>query len=826
MTVKGLRQAVRLQRAGQRRQAERIYRRIIGREPHHPEANHNLGVLLVETGQFPAALPLLKSALEAAPARAQYWLSYLEALLLSGRSDSVEQVLARGRALGLQGDEVERVAGRLQRDKGDRECLLTLFAQGRHAELLPLAATLAGRTPGDGQVWRVWGLSLMLLGRFADALPPMLKSAELLPDHGEISGDLGVLHYQAGHFAAAEVCLRRAVEIGPEHVEAWSVLGLTAQAQGRAEEAVAHLTRAVGIRGDHVPSHYNLGILFAAQGRVAEAEASYRRVLELQPDHVKADNNLANLLKEQGRLEEAETRLLDLVARHGEVVEAYHSLGAVQVARHRFVEAEATYRQALRLHPRQVEIHNALGVLLGKLRRHGESEEAFRVALALAPDHAGVWNNLGVLCVGGHRFVEAEEAFRQAARIDPEYAGAWINLSNLLKDLARYQEAEAACHQALRIQPDNVDVHYNRGVLLQEQQRYQEAEAAYRHVLTLDPAHGDALAQACHCAMFDCRWQSLQADSDAMRRLLAAGVVMPTFPLLSLPDVDGMLQRRASERYLTAQMELILAMPPLVDPRHHPRRDRLRIGYVSVEFHNHPITQLLSAVIEAHDRERFVVYGYSAGPDADDEGRRRMVGACDHFRNLAALADLDSAMAIVDDGIDILLDLTGYMRNYRPEIIARRPAPVVVNFGYPSTMGHPRMADYKISDRIATPLRMADQFSETLALLPRCQQPNDRSRTLAGIPSRKEAGLPEAGFVFCSFNQNFKFNPESFSVWCRLLNEVDGSVLWLPESTVAAMSNLRREAALRGVTPERLIFARRTRTLADHLGRLALADLA
>ena len=172
------------------------------------------------------------------------------------------------------------------------------------------------------------------------------------------------------------------------------------------------------------------------------------------------------------------------------------------------------------------------------------------------------------------------------------------------------------------------------------------------------------------------------------------------------------------------------------------------------------------------------------------------------------------------------MDLTGYTVNNRLPILALRPAPVQVSWlGYPGTLGHPRLADYLIGDAIVTPLAHAAHYSETLALMPNCYQPNDRQRVIGDRPTRIAAGLPAAGFVFCCFNQSYKITPEMFDLWCRLLVEVPGSVLWLLQPTTDTEHNLRREAQERGIAPERLVFAPR-QSLSGHLGRLQLADLA
>ncbi len=190
------------------------------------------------------------------------------------------------------------------------------------------------------------------------------------------------------------------------------------------------------------------------------------------------------------------------------------------------------------------------------------------------------------------------------------------------------------------------------------------------------------------------------------------------------------------------------------------------------------------------------------------------------------MPDDEAASLIAADGVDILVDLKGYTQDTRMEIVAQRPAPIIISWlGYPGTLGHPQMADYIIGDPIVTPPGCASNYSETLALMPHCYQPNDRSRIIGDKPTRAEAGLPDSGFVFCSFNQSYKFSPPVFDLWCRLLVEIPGSVLWLLEPEVSVMDNLRREAEVRGVNGARLIFAANL-PLQEHLGRLQLADLA
>ncbi|MEK7223639.1 MAG: hypothetical protein AAB156_05145, partial [Pseudomonadota bacterium] len=254
-------------------------------------------------------------------------------------------------------------------------------------------------------------------------------------------------------------------------------------------------------------------------------------------------------------------------------------------------------------------------------------------------------------------------------------------------------------------------------------------------------------------------------------------------------------------------------------------KPRLQIGYLSADLRQHPVACLIAELFELHDRSRVEVVAYSIGADDGSDLRKRLVSACDRFVDLTALSYVEAACAIHKDGIDLLVDLQGYTRLARTPILALRPAPIQVNWlGYPGTMGAEFM-DYIITDRFISPPDHAPFFSEKLVSLPDCYQINDRTRQIARkAPTRRACGLPARGFVFCCFNSTNKIMAPVFDVWMRLLRAVEGSVLWLLEANSGTIANLRREASVRGVAPDRLVFAPRA-SLENHLARHRLADL-
>jgi predicted O-linked N-acetylglucosamine transferase (SPINDLY family) len=350
-----------------------------------------------------------------------------------------------------------------------------------------------------------------------------------------------------------------------------------------------------------------------------------------------------------------------------------------------------------------------------------------------------------------------------------------------------------------------------------------QAAQCFERVLALEPGAPGIAAQLLACRQQLCDWRALESLSRTVLEELKRGAPVPPMGLLALPEAGPNEQRLCARAWAARRLEAIARANPA--PAYRARQGtKPRIGYLSADFHEHATAYLAAELFELHDRRRFETFAYSYGPDDSSPMRRRLVAAFDRFHDVQALSAEAIADRIRADGIDLLVDLKGYTGMARPEILAYRPAPVQAQFlGYPGTMGT-RLVDYLIADRFVVPEEERDFYDEEIVYLPRCYQPNDRRRAVGPAPSRAGVGLPERGFVFCSFNQTYKLTPEVFDIWMRLLGAVQGSVLWLLESNPWAPANLRREAEARGVDARRLVFAPKL-PLREHLGRLQLADL-
>lgn len=484
-------------------------------------------------------------------------------------------------------------------------------------------------------------------------------------------------------------------------------------------------------------------------------------------------------------------------------------------------------QQAVARDPRNPALHYDLGNLLLNLGQPQPAADCFRAALRLVPEHPQLLLQLGNAYSAQGRYEEAAVQFRACLRRDPTQAAGHYNLGNALREQGRPKEAAACYRESIRLDPTDADAHNNLGNVLREVGQLDQAIACYREALRLNPSLHHARLHLLHQRQHVCDWTDWDSEIDEVRRLVREEprAQISPFAFMSLPGATAAEQRLCSEHWAANRF---LQLPPdaarLQALHTRPAGERLRIGYLSADFRQHPMTTLGVELVELYDRQAFELFGYSYGPNDKSAERQRWERAFDHFRDIRPLSSEQAAQRIYDDRVDILIDYTGYTQNSRSGILALRPAPLQVNWlGFPGTLGAP-FADYLIADPIVIPPSEAVHYSENLVYMPGSYQSNNYQRPDTNTPSRADCGLPEQAFVFCCFNQTFKITPQVFDNWMEILRETAGSVLWLLECNVWAKGNLLREAKARGVDPERLIFAPRA-DQAEHLARQRCADL-
>lgn len=517
----------------------------------------------------------------------------------------------------------------------------------------------------------------------------------------------------------------------------------------------------------------------------------------------------------------AEAAAREALARSPADAEALYLLGSTLLFEGRVQEAAGPLAAAFeRLERRGVAYR--LGHCLLALGDYVRAEQALRRETHAYPDSANAHNTLGVALVNQGKNQEALGAFRAALRLDPGHAEANSNAGAVLRTLGRPEDGLPYLQRAVAAQPSLADAHQNLGLVLHALRRYEEAAASFRQVLALAPRTPYALSSLVWSELFACDWRELEQHVGALREQVRANAVLAApFTLLAVSDSPAE-QRQCAERHV--RETLGGAREPLWGGESY-RHARLRLAYLSADFHQHVTAQVMTRHFELHDRSRFELVGVSYGPDDGSAARRRLERAFDRFVDVRAMSDAQAASSLRELEVDIAVDLKGHTADSRLSILAWRPAPLQVTYlGFPGPTGA-SYVDYVIADRVVIPPGEERFYSEKVACLPESYWVNDSTVAIAErTPPRAELGLPEAGFVFCCFNNIYKLTPHLFEVWMRLLARLPGSVLWLLAHNPAATRNLRESARARGVDPARLVMAARA-PLAEHLARHRCADL-
>jgi predicted O-linked N-acetylglucosamine transferase (SPINDLY family) len=628
---------------------------------------------------------------------------------------------------------------------------------------------------------------------------------------------------QQGQLAEATSICQEILKRQPNDIDSLILLAELVVKKEDAGQAIGLYSKVIALRPDHALAYYKRGNLLQKSERMEAALASYDQALALNPGYANAFCNRGVVLGRLNRLDEAWASYNQAIALNPDDALACFNRGVVLRELERSEEALASYDQAIAIRPNYAEAYCNRGILLQVLKQWDAALASYNQCIEIDSGFSQAYFNRGTLLKQRGRSDAALASYDQAIEINPNYADAYCNRGLLLANLKRWDAAFASFDRAIALKPDFVEVYGNRAEALLQLKQFQAAIASYDRAIILKPDFSFPFGMRRHAKMHICDWNGLDSDVERLiAGLEADATVSPPFPMLALLD-SAPLHHKTAQIWVREEHPIDRTLPALLK---HPSRDKIRIGYFSADFHDHPVAALMAETIEAHDRSRYEVTAFSFGVDTQDDMRRRMERAFDRFIDVGGKSDQDIALLARSLGMDIAVDLAGYTGGSRTGIFALRAAPVQVNYlGYPGTMGAEYM-DYLIGDRTVVPEAHQCHYTEKIVYLPDSYLPHDSSRTISDkVFTREELGLPPTGFVFCCFNNSYKITPDTFDGWMRILSRVENSVLWLSQNNPTAAGNLRQEAVRRGVDAGRLIFANRMSSLPQHLARHRVADL-
>ncbi|ETV97288.1 hypothetical protein, variant 1 [Aphanomyces invadans] len=718
------------------------------------------------------------------------------------------------------------------------------------------------------------GNALKEIGDTHGAIQFYLRAIKLNPRFADVYNNLASSYMQMHATHEAIETYKMALVLDPCLVDAHSNLGNLYKAQGLFEDATTCYANAIRVKPTFAIAWSNLAGLLKDDGQLDKAIEHYREAIRLAPDFADAHSNLGNALKESGQTNAAIESYKTAIALRPEFAIAHGNLASSYFDAHQVELAIATYRIAIQLEPNFPDAHNNLGNALRDIGQLEQAISCYRTALRLKPDHPHAYNNLGNALKDKGMIKEAIHCYMTAARLMPRFAAAHSNLGSVLKEqgkieqaLAHYQEAVAidpsfadafsnmgnaykdllrlddaiACYStAIRLKPTFADTYSNLASAYKDGGRMEEALTCFRKALSLRPDFPEAFCNYVHSLAVVCDWRTRSQDMKKLMamldRQLGTDSTLPTvqpfhaiiYPLPAAPLLE------ISKRY-AQRARLNSSLVDLGTLRYRAKRsdERLRVGYVSSNFGNHPLSHLMQSVFGLHDSNRVEITCYATSPSDQSQWRRKIELEAEHFKDLSAMSTGDAARLIHNDGIHILVDLNGYTKGARTEIFALRPAPIQVSLmGFHGSMGADYI-QYIVADKIVLPLdHAAVGYTEKVLYMPHTFFVNDHKQSARAVldvdtcPSRSQYGLPEDKFVFCNFSQLYKLDPTMFATWMHILKRVPNSVLWLVRyhHNELAETNLKAEAKAHGIRDSRLHFTD-VAPKDEHLKRGYLADL-
>ena len=565
-----------------------------------------------------------------------------------------------------------------------------------------------------------------------------------------------------------------------------------------------------------------VAIAYHQQGHLSKAEKMYQQILEINPRCADCLNLLGVIAYQTGKYQSAAYLIGQAIEINPNDASYYSNLGIALKELSKFDLALASYEKAIALKPDYSEAYSNLGLLLKELKNLDAAVASYDKAIVLKPDNAEAYSNRGIALQELKQFDAALASYDKAIGLKPEYAQAYSNRGIALHELKQFDAAVASYDMAIALKPDYAEAYSNRGSVLEEQKQLEAALANYQTAFNLNPDFEYLFGTIFDIKMQLCDWHNFNQNIFELNQKILAGLkVSPCFPTLGLP-ISLPAQRKSAEIWIADKYPSNLSLGPIAQSK---RQLKIRIGYYSADFYNHATAYLMAELFERHDKSKFELIAFSFGPDRKDEMHNRVSQAFDRFLDVTTMSDKAVVKLSRELDIHIAVDLKGLTQNTRLGIFSYKAAPIQVSYlGFPGTLGADYI-DYLIADKTVIPLDRQKHYSEKIVYLPNSYQVNDRQRAIAPkLFTKQELGLPQDSFVFCCFNNNFKITPNIFDVWMRILNAVEKSVLWLLEDNSPAVKNLSKEAQLRGVKSNRLVFAKRM-ALPEHLARQKVADL-
>lgn len=500
-----------------------------------------------------------------------------------------------------------------------------------------------------------------------------------------------------------------------------------------------------------------------------------------------------------------------------------HTLNiAVQsLQRDDLVNAERLLKQALKMSPKESEVYRLLAVIYAMQTDFILALKMIDKALQHNQKNGLAYSNKGNILRKLNLPHEALKSYDKAISLDPNYIEVYSNRGNVMCDMRRYEEAIESYDEAIRLHSHYGLAHNGKGNALKKLGHFNLALKSYEAAVQCDGSIDYAYGSYLETKMNICDWVDLDFHLQEFRKyFIESKVKANPFYFLAAYD-DPEFNQLLATRYTQSEHPQLLNLGEITPTL---KNQKIKIGYFSADFRDHPVAFLTAELFELHDKNKFEIFAFSEGDHPPGEMNLRLKKSFDQFIDITNQNDQEVAELTRAMGIDIAIDMGGLTDNSRMGVFSLRAAPVQISYiGYLGAVGA-EYIDYLVADAVAIPEKYQTFYSEKIIYLPSFQANDSKRRISEKIFTKEDFGIPSESFVYCCFNNSYKINSKIFDVWCEVLRSVQNSVLFLYAENDLVRNNLQTEFQARGLEKERLIFGERM-PYPEYLARYRVADL-
>ncbi|QWE10694.1 tetratricopeptide repeat protein [Polynucleobacter sp. es-EL-1] len=631
--------------------------------------------------------------------------------------------------------------------------------------------------------------------------------------------------FQNGLVNEAEFSLLQVLKIQKNNLPALEILGLIKASTGSHSEAIHYLKKAVQINANNASTQYNLAKVLSESSAHLASLPHHEKATKLAPENLDAWINYGKSLSAVGKIREAVLAFDKALLINPNKIEVILNKAIALRGLGLYADSISAFDIILNQQPGHYLALLNKGITLVHKKSYDEGIACLDEAIAISPQDASPLIYKGLALYERKLYQDALSVSLSAFNLEPNSPDILLNIGSIFNELKQYHEAIAYFDKAIELDPNYAEAYFNKGLALSEIKDYEHSLESYNKAFAINPNIEFLIGSRLRMKMELGDWSNIVNEISALALALSENKkVIAPFALMPLIDSPS-LQLQAAKIWASTSnhIEELTNKPTIIGNDDN----KIRLAYFSADFKNHPVAHLTSELFELHNRDKFEVYGISlekANPD--DSIRQRLMQAFDHFIELEDKSDQEIAKYCKELGIDIAIDLGGYTKSARPDIFKYRVAPIQVNYlGFPGSLGSSSF-DYIIADKVVIPESAKNFYTEKVAYLPHSYMVDDSKRLPSdSIKSRSEFDLPEDAFIYCCFNNSYKFNKPMIESWSRILHQVNNSALWLSENTAPFRKNLISEFQKLGIESSRIIFAERLESISDHLARHRLADL-